>query len=129
LFIEAPGLTLLVLIFLIFGYFYLFYPVFIVLAICLCLPVLIIAAFYFGGRGQEPANNVEFYSLIKFYIFYLFRKLLKNYQELNFSKRITRRTIAIVSFAKLIFKKMRKSLNYLAPTLIIYSIMNVWHVG
>jgi len=55
----APGLTLLVLIFLIFGYFYIFYPVLVVLAICLCLPVLIIAAFYFGGRGQQPADNVS----------------------------------------------------------------------
>lgn len=54
-----PSLVILMIIYIIFGYFYLFYPVFVVLAICLCLPFLIVAAIYFGGNNQQPANNVK----------------------------------------------------------------------
>ncbi len=48
---------MLVFIYIIFGYFKLFYPIFILLALCICLPVLIIIAMYLGEPGQIPATE------------------------------------------------------------------------
>ena len=50
----------LMLAFIIMGYIYVLYPIFLVICLCLCLPFLILLIYFLGGTSQKPAENVKF---------------------------------------------------------------------
>lgn len=60
----SPNLTLLVLVFTLFGYIYLFYPILMLISITLCLPFLLIFGIFFDTSENKPAENVFFLNFL-----------------------------------------------------------------